>query len=66
MFVCSYPGCDVEMVKGHKVALQHPHQHAEVDPIAEVSLQIIHFQIDEVELFVDEGDEGLRKKMRGE
>lgn len=60
----SYFGCDVEVVKRHKVALQHTHQHAEVHPISEVTLEIIHLQVDEVELLVDKGDEGLKEETR--
>lgn len=62
LYCLPYLGCEVEVVEGHKVTLQEPHQETQVHPVIEVILQVHHIQVDLIELLVDEGDEGLQEE----
>lgn len=52
-------GRQMELMQWHKETAQQTHQKAQVDTVFEISAQILYFEIQFAQMFVDERDERL-------
>lgn len=52
----------MEFIQWHKESTKQTHQKAQVNAILEISIQIVHFEIQFIQMLIDECDQRLEKK----